>query len=471
MAHPTSLHAVPILTTPSPHPEFTPPPPGPPGLWDKVMRSSAITVAGFGGAQVIRLAANLILARLLFPEAFGLMALVTVVMVGLSMLSDLGIMPSIQSSKRGDDPAFLDTAWTIQLIRGVVLTLAAAALAWPMAWFYGEEMLKQLIPVAALSLMITSIEPTRVDTASRHMVLGKLTVIQLLAQLVGAVAMVAAAWATQSVWALVVGGLISATVATTLSWLFLPGHVNRPRLERDATRELIGYGKWIFLSTVAGFGVLQSDKLILGYFLSMEALGLYNIGFFLASVPLMLGQALIGRLMIPIYRTNPPRESAENFARLRRLRLGFTGAMLVMTMPAAMAGFWIVDLLYDERYFASGAVLVTVSLALIPQVITLTYDQVALAQGDSRGFFVVTLTRAVVLIGLMMAAVPAYGPLGAALSIALAPLLTYPMMVQLARKHGAWDGLHDLVCGVGALALAVVALWLEWDYLITAFDS
>lgn len=457
--------------TPNPPPAADPAVPGTAGIWARVARGSAYTVVGFGLAQVIRLAANLILARLLFPEAFGLMALVTVVMVGLTMFSDIGITPSIQSSKRGDDPAFLDTAWTIQLIRGGLLTVAATALAWPMAWFYGEEMLIQLIPVAALSLMLASFEPTRVDTASRHMALGRLTVIQLAAQLGGATAMVGLAYATGSVWALVAGGLVTSTLGTLLGWVVLPGHRNRLRLEPEATRELISYGKWIFLSTVAGFAVMQSDKLVLGYFLSMEDLGRYNIGFFLASVPLMLGQALIGRLMIPIYRANPPSASRENFSRLRRVRFILTGALLLLTLPLAIMGFWLVDVLYDERYAAAGAVLVTVSLALIPQIIVLTYDQVALAQGDSRGFFTLTAIRAVFLIVMMVLAVPAYGALGAALAIALAPVLSYPLIVRLAKRHGAWDARHDIVTGAAALALAAVALWVDWTDLVTAFDG
>ena len=69
------------------------------------------------------LASNLILTRLLFPEAFGLMALGSVVLVGLQMFSDAGIGPSIAQSPRGDDPEFLDTAWTAQVLRGVILWL------------------------------------------------------------------------------------------------------------------------------------------------------------------------------------------------------------------------------------------------------------------------------------------------------------------------------------------------------------
>ncbi len=85
------------------------------------LRGSIWTLGGYGASQVLRLAGNLVLARLLFPEAFGLSALVGVFMVGLAMFSDVGIGPSVIRSHRGDDADFLNTAWTIQVIRGLVL--------------------------------------------------------------------------------------------------------------------------------------------------------------------------------------------------------------------------------------------------------------------------------------------------------------------------------------------------------------
>ncbi|MAO27784.1 MAG: polysaccharide biosynthesis protein, partial [Roseovarius sp.] len=93
------------------------------GLMARLMRSGSWVLIGYGGSQAIRLASNLILTRLLFPEAFGLMALVSVVTVGLMMFSDVGVGPSIAQSKRGDDPAFLDTAFSIQILRGALLWL------------------------------------------------------------------------------------------------------------------------------------------------------------------------------------------------------------------------------------------------------------------------------------------------------------------------------------------------------------
>lgn len=427
----------------------------------RIARGSVFTLAGFGAANLIRFGSNLILARLLFPEAFGLMALVFVLLTGLAMFSDIGITPSILSSKRGDDPDFLNSAWTIQIIRSVIMFALACALAWPMASFYGQPELLQLIPVTAISLLILAALPTRIDTASRHMILGRLTLIELVSQFLGVVLMLVAAWATGSIWAVVAGNLAGAAIKVVLAWTVLPGIPNRLRWERAAVGELVRYGKWIFLSTVAGFLVLQSDKLILGRYLSMEGLGIYNIGYFLASFPLLMGQALIGRMLIPIYRENPPAQSPENFARLRRVRLALSGLLLALMLPLALGGVWLVDLLYDARYASAQVVVVMVAIALLPQILTLSYDSVALASGDSRGFFMLNATRAAFLVGTMLVTVPGMGVAGAALAFGLTHLLCWPLVARLAHRHGAWDPAHDALMGALAALAALAALWLH----------
>ncbi|GAB1360936.1 hypothetical protein MASR1M32_01720 [Rhodobacter sp.] len=98
------------------------------GLMARALRGSALTAGSYAVTQALRLASNLILTRLLFPEAFGLMALVSVVLVGLQMFSDTGIGPAISRSPRGDEPAFLDTAWTVNVARGGFCGC------WPVPW-------------------------------------------------------------------------------------------------------------------------------------------------------------------------------------------------------------------------------------------------------------------------------------------------------------------------------------------------
>ncbi len=431
------------------------------GLRARALRSSGFTVLGYGMSQVLRLASNLILTRILFPDAFGTMVLVSVLLMGLGMFSDLGVSTSIMQNKRGDDPEFLNTAWTIQVIRGFALWAATCVLTWPMATFYEVPQLIYLLPVAGLTLAIKGFLPTRVETANRHLLLGRITVIDMGTQFVGIVAAVVLAWATQSVWALVISGIISGLAELLLYHLYMPGEHNKFRWERSAANELVSFGKWIFLSTVAGFLVTQSDKIILGKFLSLSSLGVYNIGFFIASFPLLLGSMVTRRIMIPLYRERPPANSLENFKKFQKLRMLLSSGIFVLVFAFAFSGQALIQFLYDPRYSLAAGVVVLVACLQVPQVILLTYDQAALAAGDSKRFFVLAGCRAAFIILGLLIGVQAAGLSGALLGQGIATLAAYPVVVWLARRHGAWDPLHDLIFTFLGLVLGSLAIWLN----------
>ena len=431
-------------------------------LMARVIRSTSWIVLGYGASQAIRLASNLILTRLLFPEAFGLMALISVVTVGLTLFSDVGIAPSIAQSKRGDDPDFLNTAWTIQVGRGLGLWLAACALAWPVAQFYDQPLLLRYLPLAALTLLVSGFNPTRIETAHRHLQMGRLTALDLGSQIIGIAAMVVGAMIWQSVAALVVGGVIGALAKLALTHLYLPGVRNHFRWEKTAAHELVHFGKWIFLSTMFWFFASQGDKAVLGKFLTLDALGIYNIGYFLASFPLLLGLSVTGRVMIPIYRE----AGGGDQARLVRMRYGMTGGVLVLLGVMALMGPWLVSMLYDARYAASGAIVVLLALALMPQVIGMTYDQAALAAGDSRRFFVYSAARSSLQMALLLAGVIWAGLPGAILGMWLAMALSHLVLIWLARAHHVWDARHDLTFATLAVAIGAGALWLHWDVIM-----
>lgn len=390
-----------------------------------------------------------------------MMALISVFLMGLNMFSDVGVAPAIMASKRGDDPAFLDTAWTIQVIRGWALWVVACAIAWPVSRLYGAPELAVMLPVSALTLVITGFNPTRLDQANRHLRLGRVTLLDIASQLVGIAAAVALAWVWQSVWALVISGVIGAVAQLGLYMAFLPGHRNRWRWEPAAAGELIHFGKWIFLSTVAGFVLSQADKLLLGKYLALDLFGIYNIGYFLASFPLVMGGVLVRRILIPIYREWPPAGNPANFARLQRMRFAVSGALLALLAVLALGGVAIVELLYDPRYAMAGAVTVVVACAQIPQIIALTYDQAALAAGDSRRFFVLKGTKAVVMVGCLLAGLAAAGLFGALVGQAVAMIIVYPVVIWLSRSTGAWDRLHDLAMAAAGAVLAGAAFWIN----------
>jgi len=436
------------------------------GLKARVLRGSALTVISFGGANALRLAGNLVLTRLLFPEAFGLMALVQVFVSGLHMFSDLGIRVSIIQNKRGDDPDFLNTAWTLQIIRGVVLWLAGCALAFPAAWFYDEPLLAQMLPVASLNALILGFVTTKMATASRHLMLGRLTAVELGTQAIGIIVMIILSYFFRSVWVLVAGGLISTTLRVWLWGKTLPGITNRLHWEPEAFRELIGFGKYIFLSTIAGFLINQSDRAVLGAYISMAALGIYNVGFFLGTVPVLLNRAAINKVILPVYRMRPTTEGEQNRTQVFRTRRLLIAGTLAMAMVLAYIGVPLVWFLYDDRYHLAGAVVVLFSLTVVPQLVLDGYASVLLAAGDSRRFLILVASTALLQLAYLFIGISWLGIFGAIFAPGLAILSTYPLRIAYARRYNAWDPKADLWFLALGLAVNGLAVWLHWDEIV-----
>ena len=352
------------------------------------------------------------------------------------------------------------------MIRGGLLWLATCALAWPFARLYGEPMLAQFLPVAGLSFLIGGFLPTRIETAHRHLNLRSVTQLEFATQLCGIVLMVGLAWWTGSVWSLVIGGVFAAAVKLALAHVMLPGRRNRFRWEPEARHELVHFGKWIFLSTVCGFLVAQGDRLILGKYLSLDLLGVYNLGYFLASFPLLLAGAVTGRVLIPLYRDCPPNASAANFQKLQLMRMALSGGVVALLLLMAYVGIPLVELLYDPRFHAAGPIVVLLACAQIPQAIVMTYDQAALAAGDSRRFFLLMAPRAVVLTSFLLVGVKIAGLLGALVGLGLATLAVYPLCARLARRYGAWDPQHDALFAAIAFGFGSFVIWLNWDAVV-----
>ncbi|MCF8511216.1 MAG: oligosaccharide flippase family protein [Rhodobacteraceae bacterium] len=430
-------------------------------LFQRALSGSVLTAGSYAVTQGLRLVSNLILTRLLFPEAFGLMALVSVVLVGLAMFSDMGIGPAISQHPKGDDPAFLDTAFTLDVLRGGGLWLLTCALAWPMARLYDAPELLQLLPAAGLTLLIAGFNPTRIDTANRHLLLGRVTALDLAAQVVGIASMIGLALVLQSVWALVIGAIIGSFAKLALMTLWLPGRSNRFHWQPEAGRDLIHFGKWIFLSTACGFLLSQGDKAIFGAYLTKSELGIYNIGWFLASFPVLLAGAVTGRILIPLYRDHHPALGAENARKMRRLRYVVSAGALGLLAVLGLVGVPLVGVMYDPRYQVAGTVVVVMAVVQMPAVIGMTYDQSALAAGDSRTYFLLMALKATVqtlafLIGMEMA-----GLWGALAGQGLALTALHPAIAGLAAKHKAWDLRHDVIFFSLALVLGGLVMWVN----------
>lgn len=416
-------------------------------------------VIGFTGQNIIRLVSNLILTRLLFPEAFGLMALVQVVLSGVILFSDFGFRDSIVQDERGEQTDFLNTAWTLQILRGVVLGLAVILLAKPLANFYEEPLLFDILLLAAVVPLLQGFNSTNIFTADRQLNLGRLTVLVLGTQIFGLIVTISLAWWLHSVWALAIGNVVTTAALAGLSHMMLPGIKNRFCFEKDAIWRLFNFGKYIFFSTLAMFFIQQSDKVVLGKYITLEELAIYNIAYLFAAMPLLFSLTLSERVIYPLYARRPPSEGKENLRKINKARFLLTGVLLLGTGVLALISVPMIHMLYDDRYWAAGPILGLVAIGTLPRLVVQSYEKMPLATGDARSFAALRLLQAAMQIVLTIIGVQHFGLLGAIIAPAGVVFLIYPALVYVTRAHKGWDPLHDAIFMALSFMLTALILW------------
>lgn len=423
-----------------------------------VIQSSAWTILSYGVNQILRLAGNLILARLLFPEVFGLMTLVNAFMQGLEMFSDLGVGPSILQSRRGEDPVFLRTAWTIQILRGLVICLLSAAVAYPLSEFYHQPEVLALLPVVGLNQAIFGFRTTATFVANRQLKLGRLTALDLFCQILALATMILIAWKYPSVWALVLGGLASSITFTITGHFLLPGISHRFAWDPESRVELVRFGRWIFLSTIFTFFASQGDRLILGRFLDMTQLGIYSIAFGLAQVQVSIAGMLSSKVLLPLYSRLEYDDPYWALLKIKRVRRGLLALSILPAACLIVFAHPLIHLMYDARYQEAGWILRFLAIGALPAMLEHSISPILLAKGDSRRMMFFNLIKSILFLVLMAVGGYLKGMAGLIGGYVLSQYLQYPMLIVCIRRYQVWTPALDLAYIATALAAAAAGM-------------
>jgi len=342
----------------------------------KARVASVFVLITYALSQILRLGSNLVLTRLLVPEMFGVMALAFTFSYIVAMISDVGIETSIIKSINSDEKAFLQTAWTAQIIRGFILFVLIVFISYIVYLLQLSQFFKvnstfdsPLLPnvLAALSLtaLISGFKSTKVSLANRNLSLGKLSLIELMSQLISIITMLILASMYKSIWALVIGALLASLLSTIFGHIFLPGKRDSLGWEKKSFYEIFTFGKWILISSIITALLYQGDKLIFGNYLSAETLGIYSIALLLSSaakdVLLKLNSKVFFPKMSCIHRENS-KNIADIYYSIRKKTdaISFIVAGLLF-----VSGPNVVNILFDSRYQYAGELLSILGLQLL----------------------------------------------------------------------------------------------------------
>lgn len=413
-------------------------------LRSRAIHSGAWIGVGFGAQKALQLGSNLVLTRLLFPEAFGLMALANVFLIGLQMFSDIGLKPAVIRDPRGDDPAFLNTAWTIQVVRGLLLCAIGAAIAYPISLIYGQPILFPLLAVLSTTAAINGFMSIGMATAERRLDFRTITMIQLAGQAAMIVLLVTLAYFWRSVWALAVANVIGTAVTVAIGYMLLPRHRHRLALDRESARSLIHFGRWILFSTLATYLGGEGLKAIQGGFLSPAEFGVLAIAYTIAGIPNDLALKLSGALGLPVlaetYREAPHKAHSV----LHSLRLRTLAFSLLLFSGLMLAAEPLIGFLYDPRYHAAGEYLVALTVGNAIAGLGFGYTGAVLAIGRPSAYFALMTATAILRMGGLVLGFDASGITGMLYGLCLANTISIIMYMNAARNLSLLDIKLDL---------------------------
>ncbi|MDQ3034327.1 MAG: oligosaccharide flippase family protein [Myxococcota bacterium] len=364
-------------------PEPAPERPSNADLGGRARRGAMWSMLGYGGGRLLALISNPLISYLIVPAVRGMMELVNPFVLGFELLSDIGIGPSIIQNKRGGDQDFADVAWTIQVTRGVLLWIAVCIGSVPYAWLTGHDELAYILPIAGLTAIAGGLTSSKVYTASRNLALHELTKVELISQAVGFVVKIVWAWLSPTVWSLVMGGLSVLVTKMILSHVLLPGPRNRLRWDPAVARELVNFGRWVFVSTLLTFLTGYADRWIFSTMIPLTVLGLYGNAVVLASLPMEALSHLAHQVVFPLYsRVVQSGQDLAPVFRRARLPLQMIGGWALCGLIAG--GPTGIRLLWEESWWGSGWMIQILAAASWFLVCESTNGAAMFAKGEPR---------------------------------------------------------------------------------------
>jgi PST family polysaccharide transporter len=396
-------------------------------LATRVRSGFSWTVSSSLIAELIRFLRSVLLARFLAPEDFGLFGMALTALAALNSLTTMGLDRTIVSNKfdTGSElKTHLDTVWSAELVRSLVVALLVSASAFPISRFYAQSKLTLIIPILGLTTFVQGFQNIGLVILRKEISFRRIFWYELVTNLAGITLTIALAVVMRNVWALAFGLLLIALLGTVLSYFF---HPYRPRLsfEKAALRRALNLGKFVLVIAVASYLSTMADNIMVGRLLGTSALGNYSLAFNIASAPVSVLIFAMATVLFPAYAEI----AAEQPQRLERTLIKvFSVSALVLiaiTLPLFLFAGEIVQLLFGSRWTSAGTVLSILALIIPLRGLTQIVSTVFYAVNRPKQLAVGRILEAFIFLGLLYPLIKTFGLVGAAWAGLIAYLFAF----------------------------------------------
>jgi O-antigen/teichoic acid export membrane protein len=382
--------------------------------------------------KILYFARTVILARLLFPNDFGLFGMATLAMNILGAFTN----PSFSSAivqKKDVSKEELDSAWTIYFIRGLVLA-AVLYLSAPLAGiFFHNSAVVPFVKILALMYLIMGFESFGATLLQKEMRFNRVFIYDMSGVIVEVVVTIIAAFILRNAWALLLGAVANRIVSTVMSYAI---HSSRPRLNFNLgnVKRLFEFGKWLSVGGILSFFVSQGDNLMVGKLLDATALGFYQLAFALGTLPAVEIARSLGNILFPLYsKIQKDRQLLSAFF-IKISRLVFA-LIIPASFGLAVLAKETVGFVYGSRWLPMVPILYIVLALALLKVIDYLINPLFVGIGRPKTTTLVSVFQAIVMFSLIVPLTHKYGMVGTGLAVLISLLFAEIIFLLKLRKE------------------------------------
>jgi len=412
----------------------------------------------FGAQGVIKLGSSLILTRILNPDAYGVVAILLSIAFVVEMIGDINVTLFIVRDKNAEQPRYINTAWTMQVGRGVlnstVLFLLAPIIA---SWLYDLPTLTTPLRVFSLTFIIGASASMAFPLAIRHKRARIIMYSELAATVLSTVFTLVYCYYSRDFWGIVYGILLSRLAMSALSHRFYRELAPRLQFDWAAAREILGFTKYVMPSSLLTLAVSQFDKIVFLRLFDLNLLGVYGLASNIAGPIEALISKISQSVLYPRCAHNF-RADRTTFA-LKYYTENVKLFLSILILPAAFGGAaqFVIAVLYPSRYAEAGAILQAFMVRAALLSLASPAEDLLIATGEYQVILHGNVFRAIWMFGGSMAGYYLHGFMGFVYGAALSGLPPLIYYLWLQRRKGMLIVRYELYKVAFVLSIALAA--------------
>lgn len=387
----------------------------------------------------ISLVSIMILARLLMPEDFGIIALASSIYAMIELMRAMGF-DTVLIQKKNAGREYYDTAWTLQIIFSTFAALIMVLLSEPVASYYGDLRLTPVLWLMAGMTFLNGLTNIGVVEFRKKMDFNKEFLFQVLVKLGGFMVTIPLAFYWKNYWAMLMGMLSTRVVSVILSY-YMQSY--RPRLSLGAWRNILGFSSWLFVNNILVYLNQNGQNLIVAKLLGGSSLGLLSVTSELSNMTSNEVIAPVNRAAYPGY--------AKVAGDMRLLKKTYLSVLSYIALLSTVVGVSIsvlspilVEVLLGNKWLDGIPLIEYISLTSIFMALNTNSSSIYLALGRPKLSTYLMMTRLVIVLPLIIFLVPKFGVIGVAYALMLGAFFLFPLGQFIAAK----------ILGLGVLSVA-----------------